>query len=159
MSSLWNARVVEIGGGTVVLRLTAIHPDAGEPARSAAFAVRLLADGLERAAGAAERASALDARADAGTAGEVVAQVAVTDRRNLPFSERAAKERIHAVLRERGLDPADAAAWDAAFQAEWRALWQDPSRAPQATLTVEVREAGLLEGLAGGDNWESAAYG
>ncbi|WP_329213340.1 hypothetical protein OG352_01175 [Streptomyces sp. NBC_01485] len=159
MSSLWNARVQEIGGGTVVLRLTAIHPDAGEPPESAAFAVRLLADGLERAAGATERASALDARADAGTAGEVVAGVSVTERRNLPFSEHAAKERIYAALRERGLDPGDASAWDAAFQAEWRALWQDPSRAPQATLTVRLREAGLLDGLTAGDNWESAAYG
>ncbi|MCX4767610.1 hypothetical protein OG562_43000 [Streptomyces sp. NBC_01275] len=159
MSSLWNAQVEEIGGATVVLRLTAIHPDAGEPPENAEFAARLLADGLDRAAGATERASALDSRADSGTAAEAVAEVSVAERSNLPFSEHAAKERIDAALRERGLDPADASAWDGAFQTEWRELWQDPSRTPQATLTVRLREADLLDGLATGDSWESAAYG
>ncbi|WP_327312238.1 hypothetical protein [Streptomyces sp. NBC_01235] len=159
MSSLWNATVEEIAGATVTLRLTVIHPDAGDPPENAAFAARLLADGLERAAGATERASALDSRADSGTADEAVAAVSVTERRNFPFREHAAKERITAALRDRGLDPDDTSAWEAAFQTEWRALWQDPSRTPRATLTVRLREADLLDGLTTGDSWESAAYG
>lgn len=158
MSSLWNATVAEVGENTITLHITAIHPDAGDPPQDAAFALRLLADGLERAAGATERASDLDARADAGTAEESVAAVSVGARRNLPFRERVEKERITAALRERGLDPTDGTAWENAFQTEWRALWEDPERLPQADLTIRLFDGDLLTGLEKGGSWDSAAY-
>lgn len=158
MSSLWSARVEEVSGATVVLRVMAVHPDAGDLPEDPVFAARLLADGLARAAGATERASDLDARADAGTAEEIVAAVSVTARRNFPFRERVEKDRIVAALRDRGLDPGDGAAWEDAFEAEWRALWEDPQRVPQANLTVRLRDADLLNGLRVGHCWDSAAY-
>jgi hypothetical protein len=160
MSSLWRVRVAHVSGGTVELALSAMHPDAGEPPASAAFALRLLADTdperLEREAGPGaywDRA-VLDRYA-----GRVVAGVSVGGRRNLPFDEEAARRPIERALRERGLDPADGAAGQDAFLAEWAALWKDPARVPSAVLTVRLADPSWLAGLREGREWETAAYG
>ncbi|GAB2805942.1 hypothetical protein [Streptomyces daliensis] len=156
MSSLWNAKVEAVDGARVTLRLTAVHPDAGDPPESAVFALRLLVDGLERAADAPAAAARLDSLSTPEGAGQAVADVSVTERRNLPFDERAAKHAIKTELRERGQDPAETSD---AFQARWRDLWEDPRQAPSARLTVHLRDAGAVAGLKPGHAWESAAFG
>ncbi|GHH87641.1 hypothetical protein GCM10018793_64220 [Streptomyces sulfonofaciens] len=159
MSSLWNARVEEADGARIALRVVAVHPDAGDVPESAVFALRLLADGLDRAAGAPSAARRTDSLSAPGRAGEVVCDLSVTERRNFPFAERAARDSVEAVLRDRGLDPADTAAWRAAFDREWTALWYDPLRVPSAKLTVRLRDAEPVAPLKVGDRWDSAAVG
>ncbi|WP_430382759.1 hypothetical protein [Streptomyces sp. P10-4] len=156
MSVLWNARIEEIGDSWLTLRVTAAHPDSGEVPDSAAFALRLLVDGRERAAG---DTSVHGRDADPGAATEIIDSVTVTDRRDGPFEERAEKRRIEDRLRARGLRPEDTRTWRAAFEDAWREVWQDASRLPRARLVIGVRDASWLAGLNAGDSWESAAYG
>ncbi|MFI0719439.1 hypothetical protein [Streptomyces sp. NPDC021224] len=159
MASLWKATVEAVDGTCVALRVHAVHPDAGDVPDSPEFALRLLADGLERAAGASEAARRLETPGVQERARQVVGEVAVTERRNHPFSEQAAQAAVADAVRARGLDPADGSAGEAAFAAEWTALWDDPSRTPGALLTVGLHDAGAVAGLRSGDSWESAAFG
>ncbi|MCG3043084.1 hypothetical protein ACLIYM_02440 [Streptomyces fenghuangensis] len=156
MSSLWNARIEEIGDRELTLRLTAAHPDSGDVPDSKVFALRLIVDGRERAA---VDTSVRGRDADPGAAAEIIDTVTVTDRRNLPFEERAEKRRIEDRLRARGLSPEDARNWQTAFEDAWRELWHDASRLPNARITIRVRDTSWLAGLGEGDGWESAAYG
>ncbi|WP_327313040.1 hypothetical protein [Streptomyces sp. NBC_01235] len=160
MASLWRVRVTRVSDDTVELTLSAIHPDAGEPSESAAFAMRLLADTdperLDREAGPG---AYWDPVALAAYADRVIAAVSVTDRRRLPFDEGAARRAVEAELRARGVDPADATAWQAAFMDAWRALWQDPDRVPYAVLEILLADLSWLSGTAPGREWDTAAYG
>ncbi|MGW2615022.1 hypothetical protein [Streptomyces sp. NPDC001500] len=144
---------------TVELTLSAIHPDAGEPSASAAFAMRLLADTdperLDREAGPG---AYWDPVALAAYADRVIAKVSVTARRRLPFDEAAARRGIEAELRARGLDPADAAAWQEGFMEAWGALWQDPDRVPSAVLEIRLTDLSWLAGATPGREWDTAAY-
>lgn len=160
MASLWRVRVSRVSGDTVELTLSAIHPDAGEPSASGAFAMRLLADTdperLDREAGpgAYWDPVALTAYAD-----RVIAAVSMTARRNLPFDEGEARRTVEAELRAHGLDPADATAWQAAFLDAWSALWQDPDRVPSAVLEIRLADLSWLSGTTPGREWDTAAYG
>ncbi|WP_329416494.1 hypothetical protein OG802_33095 [Streptomyces sp. NBC_00704] len=160
MASLWRVRVTHLSDDTVELTLSAIHPDAGEPSASAAFAMRLLADTdperLDREAGPG---AYWDPVALAAYADRVIAKVSVTSRRRMPFDENAAREGIEAELRAGGLDPADADAWQTAFMAAWGALWQDPDRVPSAVLEIRLTDRTWLSGLTSGQEWDTAAYG
>lgn len=160
MASLWRVRVTRVSDDTVELNLSAIHPDAGEPSASAAFAMRLLADTdperLDREAGPG---AYWDPAALAAYADRAVAAVSVTARRNLPFDESAARRAVEAGLRARGLDPADAGAWQDAFLDAWGALWQDPDRVPSAVLEVRAADPSWLSGTTRGREWDTAAYG
>ncbi|MDX3526733.1 hypothetical protein P1P75_09820 [Streptomyces sp. ID05-39B] len=160
MASLWRVRVTRVSDNTVELTLSAIHPDAGEPSASAAFAMRLLADTdperLDREAGPG---AYWDPVALAEYADRVIAAVSVTARRRMPFDEDAARRAVEAELRARGLDPADATAWQAAFLDAWRALWQDPDRVPSAVLEIRSADLSWLAGTIQGREWDTAAYG
>ncbi|MDX3638336.1 hypothetical protein [Streptomyces sp. MB09-02B] len=160
MASLWRVRVTRVSDDTIELTLSAIHPDAGDPSASAAFAMRLLADTaperLDREAGPG---AYWDPVALAAYADRVVAAVSVTARRGLPFDEGAARRDIEAELRAGGLDPADTTAWQDAFLDAWRALWQDPDRVPSAVLEIRLAEPSWLSGTAPGQEWDTAAYG
>ncbi|WP_143203868.1 hypothetical protein [Streptomyces sp. CB02400] len=160
MASLWRVRVTRVSADTVELTLSAIHPDAGEPSASAAFAMRLLADTdperLEREAG--PRAY-WDPVALAAYADRVIAAVSVTARHRLPFDEGAARRAVEAELRARGFDPTDAGAWQAAFLEAWSALWQDPDRVPSVVLEIEPADLSWMSGTVPGREWDTAAYG
>lgn len=43
-SALYRVRIVDARAGDVVMRVTAVHPDAGPPPRTATFALQLLVD-------------------------------------------------------------------------------------------------------------------
>ncbi|MEU5285529.1 hypothetical protein AB0G97_16170 [Streptomyces sp. NPDC020755] len=156
MSSLWKAQVEKVDGHELTLRLTSAHPDSGAPSDRAIFALRLLVDGRERAAGDASVRGRDDVP---GAAEEIIESVTVGDLHNSPFAEHAEKQRIEDGLRARGLDSRDAAAWQAAFADAWRELWSDDSRLPNARLTIRVHDPSWTRGLKAGDVWESAAYG
>jgi hypothetical protein len=91
-------------------------------------------------------------------AGRVIVEVALSERRNLPFDEEAAHEQVEATLRARGVDPADPATGEAAFLSEWAAFWHDPSRVPSARLTVHLADPSWLRNLTEAQQWETAAY-
>ncbi|MCQ9129823.1 hypothetical protein [Streptomyces hilarionis] len=160
MASLWRVRVTRVSDDTVELTLSAIHPDAGEPSASAAFAMRLLADTdperLDREAGPG---AYWDPVALAAYADRVIAKVSLTARHRLPFDEGAARRGIEAELGARGLDPADATAWQTAFMEAWGAFWQDPDRVPSAVLDIRLTDRSWLVGTSLGREWDTAAYG
>lgn len=160
MASLWRVRVTRVSDDTVELNLSAVHPDAGEPSTSAAFAMRLLADtDTERLDREAGPGAYWDPVALAAYADRVIAAVSMTARRRLPFDEGAARRVVEAELRARGLDPADATAWQAAFLDAWRALWQDPDRVPSVVLEIRLADLSWLSGTTPGQEWDTAAYG
>ncbi|MFI7504016.1 hypothetical protein ACIBVL_37155 [Streptomyces sp. NPDC049687] len=153
-------RVTRVTDDTVELTLVAIHPDSGEPSGSAAFAMRLLADtDLERLDREAGKGAYWDPDALARYAHRVITAVSVTGRRNMPFDEEAARRRIEDELRNRGLDPADAAAWQNAFLDAWRDLWRNPDRVPSAVLEIRLADPTWLTGAPLDREWDTAAYG
>lgn len=169
MSSLWHAEVEHIDAACVTLRVNAVHPDAGDLTRNAAFALRLLADREPRAARLIreEGEGAYQDDVVVGRAARrIIADVKVTGRRNMPFEERATKRRIADELRaqgvkqgmEQGVNSADATIWNAALDDAWREFWQDPARTPSAALTIQFADSSWLTGLSVGDSWDSPAY-
>ncbi|GAA2470092.1 hypothetical protein ACFPFX_25970 [Streptomyces mauvecolor] len=156
MSSLWKSQVEMVSGRELTLRLTSVHPDSGAPSDSALFALRLLVDGRERAAGDASVRGRDDVP---GAAEDIIESVTMSDLQNFPFAEQAEKRRIEDGLRARGLDSHDEAAWRAAFEDAWRDLWSDASRLPNARLEIRVYDPSWTAGLSAGDHWESAAHG
>ncbi|MEW1865707.1 hypothetical protein OG896_17855 [Streptomyces sp. NBC_00669] len=168
MSDLWHASVRHVDGDAVELLCAAVHPDAGSPSATKPFVLRLLADAAPVWPGAEELVGGIDLNGvdpygtdvePARRARLVLARVAVSDGRNVPFDEAAARRRIEDGLRERGLSPDDAAGWNAAFGAEWGELWQDPDRVPSWVLHVRFADPAALAGLRPGLAWDSAAYG
>ncbi|SEG83621.1 hypothetical protein SAMN05216223_114118 [Actinacidiphila yanglinensis] len=168
MSDLWHVSVRRIEGDRVELLVAAVHPDAGPLPATKPFALRLLADAARVWPGAEELVGGIDLNggdpygADvepARRARRVLAEVALTDERNVPFDEAAARRRIEDALRERGLSPDDEAGWNAAFGAEWGGLWSDPDRVPSWVLDIRFADPAALAGLRPGLEWDSAAYG
>jgi hypothetical protein len=161
MSSLWSVEVEHIAAAVVTLRVRAVHPDTGDLNRNASFALRLFADREPRAARLLQEEGEGAYQDDAAVgrvARRVIADVTVTGCRNMPFDERATKRGITDDLRGRGLDPADAESWDAAFVHAWRAFWRDPGRVPSAVMTIHFADTSWLTGLVVGDRWDSPAY-
>lgn len=150
------------------LLVAAVHPDAGALSATKPFALRLPADAAPVWPGAEGLAGGIDLNAGdpygtdvepARRARLVLAEVALTDERNVRFDEVAAQRRIRDGLTERALSPDDEAGWNAAFGQEWAALWRDPERVPSGVLHIRFVDPAALSGLRSGLEWDSAAYG
>lgn len=161
MSDLWHVSVRGVTGDTVDLLVAAVHPDAGPLPAAKPFALRLLADAEPVWPGARDLVAGADLYAEAESAhraDRALAEVSVTDRRNVDFDEAAAQRRIKEGLAARGWAP-DGPEWAVAFEAEWRDLWLDPDRVPSGMLHVRPADPAALAGLRPGLEWDSAAYG
>lgn len=160
MSSLWRMRVAKVEGNEITLVLQAIHPDAGSIPSSKVFALRLLADMVPDRLNREEGDQAYwDEALMARKAEQVIASVEISELRNVPFAEEAAKRRVESGLRATGLSPNDEAAWRSAYSRAWHDLWSDPGQVPSATFSIRLTERSWLAGIRPGAKWETAAYG
>ncbi|MFD7165273.1 hypothetical protein [Streptomyces violascens] len=163
MSALWRIRVVELSQQppTLSLKLRAIHPDTGALPASLSFAYRLLTE----AAGSATSALGQIAYPAGDQAKETIDSVIVSDERNFPYDDDAAKRHIKDELLGRGLTPdSTPEAWDASFIESWQELWRGEGSiaealAPTATLTLRLKDPLALSGITQGTEWDTAAYG
>ena len=160
MSSLWRVRVAKAHGDEIVLALQAIHPDAGAVPSSKVFVLRLLADMAPERLGREEGDQAYwDDALMARKAEQVIESVEISELRNFPFDEDAAKRRVEEGLRAKGLSPDDQDAWLSAYGQAWHHLWSDPGLVPSATLTIRLADRSWLAEVRPGTEWETAAYG
>lgn len=169
MSTLWNVKVVELGGPRVGLRVWLVHPDAGPFSQSAVFALRLLYDEaweynvqMERVARGPLGEEITpdnieDARWMRANAGRFIADVALVEELRAPLDEQAIHRRIESALRERGLGPGDAT-WAQDKRAAWNVFWRDPDNLPEALYRITVTDPRWLAHLAPDQTWRSAAY-
>lgn len=153
MATLWKARVTENRTDSVVLTLSAVHPDAGMPSGAPSFAYRALSD--SPAGGGLPWP---DLGEDPGAAQVIVESAELGELRNFPFDEEAARAAVDEELRQRGLSPADENAWEDALSECWQAFWSDPKRAPTARLTIHVRDPRRIAHLVPGTEWRTSAY-
>jgi hypothetical protein len=160
VSSLWRVRVARADGDEIVLCLQAIHPDAGEVPSSKVFALRLLADmAPERLTREEGDEAYWDDALMARKAEQVIESVQISDLRNFPFDEDAAKRRVESGLRAKGMSPDDRDAWLSAYGQAWHNLWNDSGLVPSATLTIRLVDRSWLAEVRPGAERETAAYG
>ncbi|GHC44436.1 hypothetical protein [Streptomyces cinnamoneus] len=155
MSDLWRVEVEQVEDGpvpAVTLRVRAVHPDAGGFPETKVFALRLLT-------GAVRDRSLSEAAVTSEEAERAVDSVEVSDVRNCPFDEEAARRGVEGALRNRGLDPGHEDAWWQALGEEWAAFWNDPGRTPSARYAMRLADPQWLRGTRPGEGWDSAAYG
>lgn len=166
MSELWSVRVLDRTEHSVRLRVTSIHPDAGEPPGTDTFAFRLLAEGYLLLGGTPDRDGKLGAGPEQWTDDawvrrnlpDVVRSVSVDDVRHAPTDETTIKERIGAELDQRGI-AADDGRREALTDEAWQRWWQDPDNLPAATYEISVVDPVWIERFEPGLEFNSAAYG
>jgi hypothetical protein len=160
VSTLWHVRVEDRSQWTVTFSAHATHPDAGALSTSKTFAFRLLADTARgRLAEEDGPETYDDPRLMMRKAEQVIESSHVSDLRNFPFDEEAAKAGVEADLRARGLTPERHEAWDSAYDQAWYDLWHDVDRVPSATLTIRLADPSWATQVQPGREWDTAAYG
>ncbi|MFI6688514.1 hypothetical protein [Streptomyces sp. NPDC050485] len=163
MSTLWRVRITGLSQQppTLSLQLRAIHPDAGALPTSLSFAYRLLTEATSSTTVTrGQIAHPTDGQAEAP-----IDSVTVSDERNFPYDDDAAKQYIEDELRGSGLTPDNTPeAWQAGFIESWQELWRGKgpiteALAPTATLTLRLKDTSALSELTQGAEWDTAAYG
>ncbi|MEU7583530.1 hypothetical protein AB0B50_38825 [Streptomyces sp. NPDC041068] len=163
MSTLWCVRVTGRSERppALTLQVRAVHPDAGALPTSLSFAYRLLVEAADGMAASQDQDTVpADGRAEA-----VIEAVVVSDERNFPYDDEAAKRYIDEELRGSGLTPDGTPdAWQAGFTERWQELWRGEGPvarafAPTASLTLHLKDTSLLPRITQGAEWRTAAYG
>ncbi|MFI6475718.1 hypothetical protein ACIBL5_36415 [Streptomyces sp. NPDC050516] len=151
MSALWHASIISASPDSLILRVQAVHPDAGEIPDTRIGTFRLLCDAGEfnGMSGGAAIEYAMAHRA--------IRSVEVDSRQNFPFDEQRALTQIAEPLWAEGLAPGQAG-WQDGMAKGWSKFWKDGDRAPSAILKIRLGDTSTFPQFHPEMEWDSAAY-
>ena len=169
MSSLWDVEILNRGAKWVDLVVTLHHPDAGPFPESPGFALQLLlvpAYGYDESYNLQAKgplgaefsetefydAETVEERAD-----KYISSVRIYKAVNVPFVEKTVHAGIDKRVLARGIKK-KSAAWQPAWDDEWRAYWADPTRVPSARYRIEVKDPRWVEHLSPGSIFDTASW-
>lgn len=169
MSSLWDVEILNRGAKWVDLVVTLHHPDAGPFPESPGFALQLLlvpAYGYDESYNLTAKSPLgaefsetefYDAETVEERADKYISSVRIYQAVNVPFVEKTVHAGIDKRVLARGIKK-KSAAWQPAWDDEWRAYWADPTRVPSARYRIEVKDPRWVEHLSPGLIFDTASW-